>query len=127
MSKHSESQIIELEERLRQGMLTSDVAELDALIAPELLFTNYQGQLVSKQQDLDMHRSGVLKLKELIPSDQRIQLCEGFSIVSVQMHLLGSYDGTAIDQHIRFTRVWSVSSAGLLQIIAGHASIVTTE
>ncbi|MEO1256021.1 MAG: nuclear transport factor 2 family protein, partial [Bacteroidota bacterium] len=52
MSKHSESQIIELEERLRQGMLTSDVAELDALIAPELLFTNYQGQLVSKQQDL---------------------------------------------------------------------------
>ncbi|MEO1298687.1 MAG: hypothetical protein AAFW75_23490 [Cyanobacteria bacterium J06636_16] len=74
-----------------------------------------------------MHRSGVLKLKELIPSDQRIQLCEGFSIVSVQMHLLGSYDGTAIDQHIRFTRVWSVSSAGLLQIIAGHASIVTTE
>ncbi|MEM9003180.1 MAG: nuclear transport factor 2 family protein [Cyanobacteria bacterium P01_F01_bin.86] len=124
MSKHSESQILELEERLRQGMLTSNVAELDAIIAPELLFTNYQGQLVSKQQDLDMHRSGVLKLTGLTPSDQHIQLCEGFSVVSVQMHLLGSYDDMAIDQHIRFTRVWAMSSAGAIQIIAGHASIV---
>ncbi|MGF1524069.1 MAG: nuclear transport factor 2 family protein [Leptolyngbyaceae cyanobacterium] len=125
MSKYSESQIIEIEERLRQGMLTSDVAELDALIAPELLFTNYQGQLVSKQQDLDMHRSGILKLTELTPSDQRIQLYEGFSIVSVQMHLLGSYNGDAIDQHIRFTRVWAMSPAGSLQIVAGHASMIT--
>ncbi|MEO0536272.1 MAG: nuclear transport factor 2 family protein [Cyanobacteria bacterium P01_A01_bin.123] len=126
MSKHSESQILELEERLRRAMLTSDVAELDALIAPELLFTNYLGQLVSKQQDLDMHRSGMLKLTTLTPSDQRIQLNTGFSIVSVQMHLLGGYSSTAIDQHMRFTRAWSVSSIGSLQIVAGHASVVAT-
>lgn len=107
-------------------MLTSDVAELDALIAPELLFTNYLGQLVSKQQDLDMHRSGMLKLTTLTPSDQRIQLNTGFSIVSVQMHLLGGYSSTAIDQHMRFTRAWSVSSIGSLQIVAGHASVVAT-
>jgi len=58
MSKHSELQIIEIEERLRQAMLNSDVAELDALIAPELIFTSYLGQLVSKQQDLAIHQSG---------------------------------------------------------------------
>lgn len=126
MGKHSESQIAELEERLRQAMLNSDVAELDSLIAPELLFTNYLGQLVSKQNDLEMHRSGVLKLTTLTPSDQRIQLKEGFSIVSVQMHLRGTYDGAAVEQHMRFTRVWAISSAGSHQIIAGHASIIAT-
>ncbi len=52
MSKHSKSEIIEIEERLRKAMLNSDVAELDTLIAPELIFTSYLGQLVSKQQDL---------------------------------------------------------------------------
>ena len=126
MSKQSELQIAELEERLRQAMLTSDVVELDALIASELLFTNHLGQLISKQQDLAMHRSGRLKLTELKPSGQRIQLKEGFSVVSVQMHLLGSDRGTAVDEHIRYTRVWSISSAGSLQIVAGHASVVTT-
>ena len=125
MSKHSESQIAELEERLRKAMLSSDVAELDVLIAPELLFTNYLGQLVSKQQDLDIHQSGSLKFTELTPSDQRIQLYEGFSVVSVQMHLQGSFGGTPMDEHIRFTRVWSISSAGFLQIVVGHASVVS--
>ena len=126
MSKHSQSQIAELEERLRQAMLKSDVAELDVLIAPELLFTSHLGQLVSKEQDLAIHHSGTLKLTELTPSAQRIQLNEGFSVVSVQMHLLGSYAGMAIDEHIRYTRVWSLSSAGSLQIVAGHASVVST-
>ncbi len=125
MSKHSESQIAEFEERLRLAMLNSDVAELDALIAPELLFTNHLGQLITKQQDLAMHRSGTLKFTGIAPSDQLIQLNEGFSVVSVQMYLLGSYAGTAIDEHIRYTRVWSLSSAGSLQIVAGHASVVS--
>ena len=126
MSKHSKSQIIELEERLRQAMLTSDVAELDILIAPELIFTNHLGQLVTKEQDLEMHRCGVLKLTELIPSEQHIQLNEGFSVVSVQMHLLGKYNDSIIDEHIRYTRVWSISSAGSLQIVAGHASVINS-
>ncbi|MEO1093651.1 MAG: nuclear transport factor 2 family protein [Cyanobacteria bacterium J06638_28] len=124
MSKHSEAQIVEIEERLRQAMLTSNVTELDALIAPGLIFTNHLGQLVSKQQDLDMHRSGIFQLTALTPAEQKIQLHEGFAIVSVQMHLLGSYDGTAVDEQIRFTRVWATSSTGSLQIMAGHGSVV---
>lgn len=126
MSKHTESQIAELEERLRRAMLKSDVAELDALISPELLFTSHLGQLISKQQDLAMHRAGTLKLTEFTPSDQCIQFNEGFSIVSVEMHLIGSYAGSAINDRIRYTRVWALSSAGSLQIVAGHASAVAT-
>ena len=109
MPPHAAAPIVEVEERLRQAMLTSDVAELDALIAPELLFTSYLGQLITKQQDLEIHRSRVLKLTELIPSDPHIQLHDRFAVVSVQMHLVGSYDGTPIDQHIRITRVWADS------------------
>lgn len=124
MSRHSESQIVALEERLRQAMLTSNMAELDALIAPELLFTTHLGQKISKGDDLAIHRSGILKLTELTPSDQSIQINEGFSVVSVQMYLLGTYAGEAIDELIRYTRIWAISSTGALQIIVGHASIV---
>lgn len=126
MSKHTESQIIEIEERLRQAMLNSDVDELDALIAPELIFTSYLGQLVSKQQDLDMHRSGRIEIESIAPSERQIQLNEGFSVVSVKMHMSSSYEGTEMEGNFRFTRVWSLSSAGSLQIVAGHVGIVAT-
>ena len=125
MSKHSELQILEIEERLRQAMLKSDVAELDTLIAPELIFTSYMGQLVSKQEDLAIHRSGILDFRELTPSEQQIQIHEGFSVVSVKIHIVGSYAGEEVDQSFRFTRVWAVSSVGTLQIVAGHVGMVT--
>jgi hypothetical protein len=124
MSKHTESQITEIEERLRQAMLKSDVGELDALIAPELIFTSYLGQLVTKEQDLAIHQSGILNFRELIPSEQHIQLNEGFSVVSVKMHILGSYEGAEVDQYYRFTRIWAISTTGSLQIVAGHVGAV---
>jgi hypothetical protein len=125
MSDNLQSQIVELEERLRQAMLHSDVAELDALIAPELLFTNHLGQIFSKQEDLDAHRSGKFKFTEITPSDRYIQLNHGFTVVSVLMHIIGSYEGTPVAQDIRFTRVWAISTTGSLQIIAGHTSAIS--
>jgi hypothetical protein len=126
MSDNLQSQIIELEERLRQAMLHSDVTELDALIAPELLFTNHLGQIFSKQEDLNAHRSGKFKFTEITPSDRHIQINPGFTVVSVLMHIVGSYDGTQVEQDIRFTRVWAISTTGSIQIIAGHTSAITS-
>jgi Domain of unknown function (DUF4440) len=123
ISKQSAAEIIAIEERLRQAMLKSDVAELDALIAPELIFTNHFGQLVTKEQDLAVHRSGVLNFKEITPSEQQIQLCEGFSIVSVKMHIVSSYAGVEIDQYYRFTRIWAQSVPRSLQVVAGHVGV----
>ncbi len=127
MSQYSQAKVAQWEERLRQAMLHSDVAELDILIAPELIFTNHLGQLITKQEDLAIHQSGALKLRELIPSEQLIRFNQDFAIISVQMHLLGSYEGTAIDVSIRYTRVWSKSSTGSIQIVAGHSSVVSPE
>ena len=122
MNDERQSQIIAMEERLRQAMLRSDIAELDALIAPELLFTTHFGQLVTKQEDLEAHRSGFFKFTEITPSDRHIQINPGFTVVSLLTHLLGTYDGTLFDQTIRFTRIWAISSNRSLQIVAGHTS-----
>jgi hypothetical protein len=120
----TQAQIIELEERLREAMLHSDVAELDDLIAPELLFTNHLGQIISQREDLDAHRSEKFKFTEITPSERQIQLKDGFAVVSVLMHILGSYEGTPVKQNIRFTRVWAISTSGSIQIIAGHTSAI---
>src|SRR5258708_38273466 len=112
MSSQLEAQVIEVEERLRQAMLHDDVRVLDELISPDLLFTNHFGQLVSKDDDLAFHRAGVLRLTQLEPSQREIQLHPDFAIVSVLMHLVGTYEGAPIEQNIRYTRVWSIFPNG---------------
>jgi Domain of unknown function (DUF4440) len=117
--------IIELEERLRLAMLASDVAELDALISPDLLFTNHLGTLITKEADLASHRSGDLKLNSLKLSEQHLRIMDSSAVVSVAMHLQGSYLEQPIDLNIRYTRIWALGSNGQFQIIAGHASTIT--
>ena len=124
MSSVLQSQIVELEERLRQAMLHNDVQVLDELIAPELLFTGHVGQLATKEDDLASHRAGLLRVTKIEPTEQHIQLHSDFAVVSVLMHLVGTYDSVPIDQHMRYTRVWASSSSGSLQIVAGHMSEV---
>lgn len=118
------AQIVEAEERLRQAMLCSDLHVLNELIAPELIFTTHLGQCIGKQDDLAFHKSGALQLKEFVASQQKIQLNNGFAVVSVLMHLLGTYESKPIDFSIRYTRIWLISPNGSLQVVAGHGSLV---
>lgn len=124
MSSGLQSKVVELEERLRQAMLRSDVCVLDELIAPGLIFTNHLGQLITKQDDIAFYQSGTLQLQAFTPSEQHIQINHGFVVVSVLMHLLGAYERTPIDFSIRYTRIWAATSSGSLQVIAGHASAI---
>jgi ketosteroid isomerase-like protein len=124
VSNTTENLILAAEERLRLAMLGSDVSALDELLAPELVFTNHLGQVLGKQDDLAAHQSGVVKIDGLTPSEQIIQVRGNVAIVSVRVHLSGSYAGTPSEADFRFTRLWALSPAGTWHIIAGHASVV---
>ncbi len=124
MNTPSQSQILAAEERLRQAMLQNDVSVLDELIAPDLLFTGINGQLASKADDLAAHQARLLRLTTIEPVQQTIQLHPGFAVVSALMHLVGTYEGAPIDQHLRYTRVWVLAPNGSVQITAGHMSEV---
>jgi len=125
MSDTIEGHIVEAEGRLRQAMLASDVGALDELLATELVFTNHLGQVLGKQDDLGAHRSGLVRISELTPSERTIQVYGDVAVVAVSVHLAGSYAGTPSEADFRFTRVWARSSGGTWQVVAGHASAVT--
>jgi ketosteroid isomerase-like protein len=124
MSNAVKTEILEAEERLRRAMLDSDVGALDELLSPELIFTNHLGQVLGKEDDLNAHRSGLVKVTELTPSERHILFKGDVAVVSVRVHLAGSYAGTASEADFRFTRVWAPSAGGTWQVIAGHSSIV---
>ena len=124
MINPTEAQLIEAEEQLRLAMLNSDVNTLDKLLANELVFTNHLGQVLGKQDDLAAHQSGKFKIEVLIPSDRRIQVIENVAIVTVKVHLVGSYEGTDFDNNLRFTRIWTLSCNNTWHIVAAHSSVV---
>ena len=124
ISERVEKQIFECEERLRQAMLSSDVAVLDELLDPDLLFTNHLGQVLTKQDDLAAHRTGIVKVDRLDPSEQQHRLVGGVAVVSVRMQVSGHYAGAASQGDFRFTRVWAPLS-GRWRVVAAHSTIVT--
>ena len=125
MNQPGEAEIADRENRLRTAMLHSDVAALNDLLAPGLIYTNHLGQVLGKEDDLAAHRSGVLKINSLRSSEQQIRFAGDLAIVSVRVHLTGFYDGDPVDGDLRFTRVWAASAGGAWQVAAAHASVVS--
>lgn len=104
-------------------MLTSDVLVLDELLADDLLFTNHQGLVVTKQEDLEVHRSGLLKLESIAASDRSIWQLGNVAIVAVRVQLAGRYANDPFEGTFRYTRVWALLGARW-RIVAAHASMV---
>lgn len=124
MNTLTETEVIKAEEELRLAMIASDVNALNGLLAPELIFTNHLGHVLQKQDDIAAHESGMIKVDELTPSEQRVHIHGEVAVVSVLMYLSGSYDGEPGEGNFRFTRVWATTPSGELQVIAGHACVV---
>ncbi|NET53383.1 MAG: nuclear transport factor 2 family protein [Merismopedia sp. SIO2A8] len=88
-------------------------------------YTNHLGQVLTKQDDIIAHQSGTVKLEVLTPSEQYIQISGDIAVVSVRMHILGSYAGNKSDGNFRFTRIWARSSGSSWHVLAAHSSVVT--
>ncbi len=113
-------EIKELEEELRLAMIAGDVARLDALISNDLIFTDHTGTVLTKEMDLDVHRSGNLKINSLHPREQKIRLHGDTAVVSVLMDIEGVYLQQAFIACNRYTRIWA-RKHGKWMIIAVHS------
>lgn len=111
-----------LEDSLRQAMLTSDVAVLDDLIADDLVFTTHTGFVISKQDDLEAHRSGIVKFTNIKISDRQTHsFSDDCVVVTLKANLAGIFNDQAFSEPYRFTRIW-LKRQNRWQIAAGHVS-----
>jgi len=124
MSLSIESKIKMYEDRLQRAMRQSDVNELDKLLSQKLVFTNHLGQLMTKQDDLEAHQSGMLKINDITLSDQHINIYNDVAIVTVQAQISGRYADVTSDVLLRFTRIWNRIDNDHWQLIAGHSSAI---
>jgi ketosteroid isomerase-like protein len=111
------------ETALREAQLASDVQELDRLVDDALVFIGPNGAVYGKQDDLDAHRRGLIRITRLDPSEERTQQFGHIAVVSVRMEMAGTFEGVAFAGPFRYTRVWRAQGGGW-RIVAGHVSAV---
>ena len=122
MNQEIEADIRTCEARLYAAMLASDVAELDSLIADDLLFAGPTGELATKAMDLDLHRTGGTQFHEFIPKELEIRVwSEQFALASAKVFLRGTYLGQAFSGDYRYTRIWRKGPQGW-QIAGGSVT-----
>ncbi len=124
MPENAVGQIIIAEERLRIAMLESNVASLDTLIAPSLIYTTHFGTMLTKEQDLEVHRSGALKFHEIELADRKVLILDNVAYVSVRARLAGVFFDNSFQEDVRFSRIWQWSEKNSWRVIVGQATVV---
>jgi hypothetical protein len=125
MSGEPDPEIIALEARLRSAQLAADVVELDALIAERLLFTGPDGQVGTKAQDLDAHRSGIVRFRAHEPEELRVRRIGGdVAVTALRARLAVEVAGTLVSGTYRYTRVWAREDGEAWRVVGGHVSEV---
>ena len=119
----ADEEILAREAELIRAQLTSDAEALDRLIDDRLLFTNIDGSIATKSDDLALHRSGRLQITRLHQIERSILHLNDISVVSTKMDAAAVFDGTVMNNILRYTRVWQKQS-GEWRVVAGHLSIV---
>lgn len=125
MNPTTENQIRECEARLCAAMLISNVDELDALIADDLLFAGPTGELTTKEMDLELHRSGNTQFRELVSKELEVRVwSDDFALALAKIFLSGTFSGHDFAGNCRYTRVWRKGKNGW-QIVAGSVNTMT--
>jgi hypothetical protein len=114
---NSETEIRELEEKVKQADVVTDPDLLDELLVDGFTFTSQDGTIYTKEQVLRAHRpAGVRKFKHFDTSELRIHAFENAAVVTVRADLATE----AVQLALLFTRFW-LQIDGRWRIVGGSA------
>jgi len=120
-----DAEMVALEATLRAAQLAADVSTLASLISDDLLFTGPDGQLGTKAQDLEAHRSGVVRFRSHVPEELRMRRVGADVVVTaLRVRLEVAVAGDLVRGTYRYTRVWTREGDGQWRVVGGHVSAV---
>jgi ketosteroid isomerase-like protein len=113
--------IDEYELALRNAMLANDVEALTDLLDDELVFTGPDGQVLSKDDDLSVHREKLLRLDQLDVYETQSHRIGEMILTTTKAVLAGRFGSMSFSGSFAYTRLWRQSGARW-RIVAGHAA-----
>ena len=107
-----------LELQLIEGIRTGDIEFLERILHDDLLFLAPNASIVTKESDLNSHRTGEMVVERLLPTFEEINIIHDTAISVMTYDTKGSMSGTPIEGKFRYIRVWKQFNDGI-KVIAG--------
>lgn len=110
--------ILNQEKKLCEAIKKSDIQVLDELLHNDLLFVIPGGDVITKEIDLKTYRDGTLKIDELIPNVENLNIIDDLAIITLTMALKGHFNNDAFEAKYRYIRFWKKFPEGL-KVVGG--------
>ncbi|NUS10655.1 MAG: nuclear transport factor 2 family protein [Streptomyces sp.] len=115
-----EAALREAEQRLQAAVRSGDADALDRLLDDRVVYTGPDGLAVTKEEDLEAHRSGALSVETFDQEDLRVTVAGTTGVTRVLATLKGSAAGRPFAARLVYTRTW-VHAEGTWRVLAAHA------
>ena len=121
--KNTTTELIALESRFSQALVNGDWKAVEQIEADDLLFTNADGSLTHKADDVTSLRSSETKFESIDMSDTDVLDLGDVAVVTGKLVERGRYKASDISGTYRFTDVWTRRN-GRWQLVRGHEALL---
>jgi hypothetical protein len=114
----TEGDILEQESKLYKAIKESDIGALDELLHKDLLFIIPTGEVITKEIDLKSYSDGALKIDELLPDVEHLNVIDDLAVLTLKMGLKGKFNNLPFEVTYRYIRFWKKFDEGI-KVIGG--------
>ena len=122
--KDTTKELIAVEKNLNNALVHSDWKAIQQMYANDLIFTNADGSVTHKLDDVTSIRSGDVKFDSIEMSDEKVQDLGDVAVTTGKVVEKARYKTTDLSGTYRFTDVWAKRN-GRWQLVAGQETRYT--
>ncbi|WP_449437027.1 nuclear transport factor 2 family protein [Pedobacter steynii] len=117
-NKLTENSILEQENKLYNAIKDGNITTLDHLLHDDLLFILPSGEIITKEIDLDTYRNGALKVDQLLPEIENLNIIDDMAVITLTIKLSGKFNEVPFDANYRYIRFWKKFTDGI-KVVGG--------
>ena len=121
-SRNTASELVAFEQSLSDAFIRGDWKTVERLYADDLVFTNANGSVTHKMDDVSSLRSGDLKFDSIEMSDAKVQDFGDVGVVTLKLVEKSHYKAADLSGTYRITDVWAKRD-GKWQLVAGQETL----
>ena len=123
-TRSAEQELLKLEQDWTNANLKADVAFLDRILADDFTWTDINGVLRTKAQNLAVLKSGELAISSMVTDEMKVRLYGDAAVVTGRNTFKAKLGGKDNEGQERWTDTW-IKRDGRWQCVATHGSMVT--
>lgn len=119
----TKSAVLEQENKLYDAIKGSDITALEELLHDDLLFVLPGGQVITKEMDLNTYREGTIRVDELLPAVENLNILDDTAVITLILELKGTFNQAPFEATYRYIRFWKRFEDGI-RVIGGSGTAI---